>query len=79
MSVSDEIGYKHQVQLRFSAISCKLSISPPRLASPNTTRSHYNSLYNMKKNNWSDYVITGRPTWVGKSWPGSVTGVACYG
>ncbi len=27
----------------------------------------------------SDYVINGRPIWVRKRWPGSVTGVACYG
>ena len=32
------------------------------------------SLYNM-----SDYVITGRPVWVRKRCPDSVTGVACYG
>ena len=27
----------------------------------------------------SDYVINSRPIWVQKHWPGSVTGVACYG
>ena len=33
----------------------------------------------MKKNcSKCDYVITGRPIWVQKRWPGSVTGVACY-
>ncbi len=61
-------------KIKKSSSSKTDEILTPR--NPNTIKSHYDSLYNMKK---SDYVITGRPIWVQKRWPGSITGVMCYG